>query len=1016
MERENFTPPELTGQGQNTYPKDRGNIMPDGGSGLPESNTSQGSQQPSERHINQARQVANSENTPEPLRRAAQDWLSSLNLAAGRGSNIPEGFTEGPPNIPADENIDMSQARPANGPRDPRTSDNVDMGAVNFADLLAQAVKAGNISAQDEINKQRRSKEQAENVVERIEQNISRYGNPNERDLDEALLASTRKEREQFFDRLFLALDSRPEEFSDQIMGPLTAPGSAYEGFITALNRLASSEKHTERREEFAEDLRRFQKEFQARKVIHDVTAILYIPGIKAESLFGYVEKFESSLVDMVFTTPGIRQMVDLYEYSIRESMATHKHQGYLDPEKIRSKVLSSVDDEGIERRTVTEAEIDIRTKDLFRSLMQNGMIKSRTKDGREFTVQGLQEWEIDRLFNFARGELIASGRLISLAAESKLPPAPTRFASAFLQDLVQEYSALKHLNAKWGITAEALAAYLYEGSTGNVEADRLLKRWNPKELDEMWKRYNDNPDKLLNSLEHTFYLGRMNPNRAGDVWTWMSWRADNRSDVPTMVQNFIIEGQKKQANRWNVMHPPSSTQPSAEEYIRFLEDPAFEVKDLDEEEFFGMTKEARDKLKHEREHHLKKREDAWREAYPNAIGIDEFEKFYKEYEKWTGTGYRFEKMRGSLDKAVDYTAHYHGDKAHEEKERAETIEKGMKLLKRISEIQGHRFYGISEHIRKRVESAIAQNPQMKDNLAIVLGDVQLAEAAMLNAREDLLEAGIGFDQVQLAMPGFDFFEKAITGEAKGKDGIAISREDRIKLAKEFVEIMKRDFEANETKYKREFISHREYTHGFVLWTGDVPIDEYNAASVGPTGAFVRRARDNKNQALATGAETKMLDNLKNVHSIEQLIEHFEEIFGHIDHYDRGKAQQAIAEKAYGILKFYKSDSITKIPAFGLAWKTFVGVEKESFARMVYGPHALAMESSDIAKVIDHLAHTKKISHEWEKWLKDKLGASDKHLYYELGLDAGELGFLALLYQLVDVIGDEIGAGIQDAA
>jgi len=998
--------PELTAQGQNTYSRSEGNNMPEVGNGpdqgpTPESAAGTGGASASpEAWIAQLKSVAESEDAPAERREGARKILTGLSqMAGGEGGN---GGTSNKDTATGGEGEEA--------PKPKRKGREIDENA---------------------------------SIIEKLQVLTTKYGG-NEHDIDTTLASSNREERGQFFNNIFLALDSQPSQFSDVLMGPMTGPGSQWDGFIQAMGRVAMgptgaelAAKDPEAFREIKEDYEKFQKEADARKVLHDVTAILYLPGVKGETLFGYTEKFESSLVDMAFTTPGIREMVDMYEFAIRESMATHEHRGYLDPEKIRSRVKSEtyIDRDGVERGKVTvePSEIDARAIELFKEMVNKGLIKSRTKDGREFTLDDLKPWEITRIFNIARGSMIASGRIVSLAAESKLPPGPTRSASAFLQDIVQEYSALKHLNGKFGITSEALAAYLYKGTTGNVEADSLFKRWNPKELKEMWDRYHDDPEKLLNNLSNVFYLGRMNPNRAGDVWTWMSWRAENKSDAVTMVQNFLLEGEKKMVDRWNDTH---ETGPRAEEYIAYLDNPDFKFKFTDEE-FFELSKEERNALKHEREAKMVKMKDAWKKAHPNAIGIEEFEKFYEEYQNWSGTGFRFEKMRGDLDKAMDYTQHEHGvSEAEQHKKDRKTIDDAMKLMKRMAALQGHRLYTVSEHVRKRIDEAAEKaHPEINKHMKnIVLRDVQLTESAFLNAREKILNAGIFFDQAELDMTsqGFDFFAEAIREDIAYTDDKGethtLTRDQRIKMAKEFVGLVKEDFHHEEEhhgkigegdhavrgKYFEEFVKKREYTHGFVLWTGDVPIDEYNATSVGQTGAFVRRARDNKNQGLATGAETKLLDNLKNIHNVQQLEEVFEEIFASIDHYDRSKAQQAIAEKMMGILRFYKADSLTKIPFLGLAWKA-ANAKNVSFARMMYGPEALALESSEINKLIRHFAHTKKITHEQERWLMDKLGATNKHLAYELGLDATELTSMAIFMQLIALIGQELAAGVQDA-
>lgn len=989
MNSENYIHHELTPQGQNTYSNSEGNNMPDAAS--PDLGpTSPQDSGVNDAYLAQVQRVAMSENSPPGLREAAFRYLTELNRATGEG----QGFIE---------DLISPQAQPSEPPREGAVPQGPD--GVRILQDISDTLKAGN-----------RERQYPADPVERAIQLVmeGRGGAL----LEQTILTLSRNQRDHVFNSLFRAVDSREDEFTQEIFGQISRSGRAYDEFISVMEGLVASNKITDPRlkAEFVQDFERYKKEKTMRLVIHDVTAILHVPGIKAEQFFGYVEKFESSLLDMALTTKGVRQMFDLYEYAIRESMAMND--GILDPEKIRNRVDSVIDvSTGEKKSRVVPSVIEERAKQLFKEMMERGLIKDRARDGQEVVIQGLADWEVDRIFNVARGVTIASGRMISLAAESNLSPKDNRFASGFLQDLVQEYSALRHTSAKWYITAEALAAYLYKGTTGNFEKDNLFKRWNPHELKEMWARFQEDPDKVLKSLNEVFYLGKINPNRAGDILTWISWRGVNKSDVKTMFQSFLQEGERKMVRRWNTANRGGAN-PSAETYLAFMKDARFKVPDISDEDFFNMTKEERKARKERLEHALQNRSEVWAREHPNAIGIDEFEKYYQEYTNWTGTGFRFEKMRAGLEKAVDYATH--GDHHEEQKQ----VQDAMTLLKRISEIQGHRLYGKSMYIRKRVKGAIEADPQLKDaeKLRIALGDMQLAESAMLNAREELINSGILFNDVQLDMAsqGFDFFERGIGGDAIERDQngnvskIIMTRAERIANAKKLAKIMRDDFTHNESKYHEEFIVKREYTHGFVLWGGDVNIDEWNALAVGATGALVRRARDNKNQALATGEEAKMLDNLKNIHDPKQIIEHLEKIFAPIDHYDRGKAQQAVAEKLAGVIRFYKADSLTKLPlGLGLAYKMFKG-GKISFAKMMYGPHALAMESTDINLIIEHLAHTKKITHEQETWLKDMSGASKKHIAWELGLNFLELGLMAFFMEMMSMTFSEIAEGAQE--
>ncbi len=757
--------------------------------------------------------------------------------------------------------------------------------------------------------------------------------------------------REDYFNDIFALVDVKPYDFWDRAFDQLNDGAREYYfnqvilnglrgrwenipigrgdlggrinvGLVQErLNETSPGKTVDELMAELRADFDRFQRERQVRKTLHDVNAILYLPSVKAEQLYESMQQFDSASGDLALSIPGVREMRNVYENVLREIMS--ENDGYLVPEKVLGRPTTVIDG-GKSKIVYQPAEAERRAKKRFQEMVEAGLLMTRAKtklpDGKwetKIKLDPSRPWEIDRIFTLARGMMIMEERLISLAAESSLPGNDLRFASGFLQDVIQGYP-WKHLLSKWGITQEALAAMLFENKHDKGLSD-LFKGWDPKKLKETYEKVVGDPKNfkaIEDSLDQTFYLARQNPNRAGDLYTWISWRGVNQPDVPSMLQDFLLKGRQKMEERWVDSHPG--------------------------------------------------------ETVPDSV-LD-------EYTKWTGTGFRFEKLRVNLAKFNDHT-----EKGHKEFKTA--LGEARQLLGRMVDLQPHRIYLVSRWVKERVDATLS--PEQKETLGRDLENLSYVETAFLNAREELLDEGKTFDTLTI-QDMEQFYDKSISNPVERQ------------RAKDLALKIRQDYERENEKgagdsnlYLKEFVYHRENTHGFVLWSGDGPADEFNFSALGATGGFARRARDNNNHAKAAEAEVALLDNLKNITHPDQLMASLFGIWSNIDHYDRGKARQAIAEKAEGYIKFYKATWKTNLPlGFALERGT-----KASYARMVYGPHAAAWESSDIRYFIDKMEHAQMITKEQAHDLMKYAGATNKHVLFEGVLGLGQL--LVLVGMLV---------------
>lgn len=704
---------------------------------------------------------------------------------------------------------------------------------------------------------------------------------------------TNKKERDRYFDHFFSLVDATPHQFFSEIWNRNLNRVYAYDNFIELIGNAAvgdfestgimpadlgldpnSPEKLEKFREDLNEDLARYQAERTLREHLHDVNAALYLPGLKAKQLYEHMQNFKSEEADLAWRTPGVLQMARIYEEVLREDMA--KNEGYLRPESVLGYIDSVQDENGSEViNKVTRGEIETEVRKRFMGMVDSGQVVVKNQRGQAVPLKkgDFEDWKIDKIFTMAKGMSIINLRLISIAAESKLPPLSARYTSLFLQDIIATFSPFVHLEGKFQIGGKAIAPYLFKSEP----AKRFLgmfTEWDPTTLNDILKKFEEDGLQAILDSPDFLYIQKLNPNMAGDLFTWLSWRANDDKSVPSMIQRYIMRGEERmQARIVNKIKP---------------------------------------------------------------AGISE-EEYKKEYANWIGTGLNFERLRGRLTKLDPHKSwgenkRILGEKANSKKSFTETqkeaekrikdakeildaMDKADKLLERMATLQPHRLFLKSEAIRKRLGLS-------NEAISRIMKNLSLAEETLLRNREELLDQGKTFSTVSL---DFSVIPEAERAEAQN-----------------FAESLKRDFETNKDKYHEEFVLRREYKHGFVLWDGDAPKDEFNFTALGQPGV-ARRARDAASQEEAWTEEIKLLDGLEHVHTIEDLVKALEGIHKKVDDYDKEKAQLTTAEKAEAFAQFFAEASFTKVPIFGQIERMFG--PNVSVAKIVFGHDAPAWSS-----------------------------------------------------------------------
>lgn len=817
-------------------------------------------------------------------------------------------------------------------------------------------------------------------------------------------LISEREKRDEVFNDLFAGVDSTPHEFFDRAFNPLTY-GMRYETFMdlireASVGKLEGSEHLTDDlRKDLAGDFIRYQTERRVRQTLHDVNAAVYITSLTGEQLYEHMQNFSSELQDFAFRETGVKQMTDILEQSIRESM--QKRDGYLDPQQIAPQPKTRVGEDGVPRTIVEVGEIELNAKARFRERLAAGKIVVTDNDGVAHPIapNGLQPWEVDRIFTVARGMMISTERLISLAAESKLPK--DSFASLFLNDIVKTVSPYQNAIGKFGVSEKDIAAYLYkqdERASSESKSGRLhslfgfLERWSPSALKEVLKKYESGPyDNFMNDIQNENdmrYIMLRNPNRAGDIFTWLSWRMQESPDNISMSQAFLQKGRDAMAKRvrerfgmpatnLNVQSPNIDYEWNLSEK-QVIEGKLPEKGEIITANLFNQLRQAGN-------------------LPPQWENIKDFHKYLNEYSNWLGTGLRLERIRTSLSMKEDELR----ELRKLDKKKASDVDgnrvKGETILKQMIGLQPHRLYMVSADIQARINYrlfGVKLGSQLSEEqqavLSSTLDDLQLVEQALLADRENLLDRGLTFDGLTL-----DGHYEAIVDADPAR---AVERRNR---AMEFAKLIREDFAINELKYRDEFLRmKREWKHAYVLWSGDAPVDEFNATVLGPNAAVARRARDNKAQGEAVTLEVKLLQALKDAATPDQIYGMLAPIYSKVTDYDAGKAKQVIAEKVEGIIKFYQADTLTNVPVLGELMRQ-TGLA--SFAQLTYqSKRAGVWQASDCNYLLDQL-----VSHNYlERWqynaLKAKVHASKADVAVDISSTMSQFVAVALAWYLAE--------------
>lgn len=351
---------------------------------------------------------------------------------------------------------------------------------------------------------------------------------------------------------------------------------------------------------------------------------------------------------------------------------------------------------------------------------------------------------------------------------------------------------------------------------------------------------------------------------------------------------------------------------------------------------------------------------------------VGHFRDELNEYENWIGTGIKFERMRSDIDYGKP-------------EKKAKAIERAKKLLPRIVDLQPDKIFLKSEHVQDRVmkqlrtewdadcmKEGVFSEEVFQEKLRETLENLNMMQEDLYKKRDKrVLEEGKSFyghgedhhGRVELDLDliydphagpdgtpppapiGPDGRDLEMPKEYQAHVEAFESKKKQRTRVEQFMQIMKDDFEQYKEKgtvidgkpsigYLDEFITNREFYHGFCLWSGDAPVDEFKMEAVGQTGAFARAAGDNLAAKKGAEATNQLMSNLKTIRVPEDSYEYLKEIYSAVLTHDGDLASKRMTEVAMMLMQWYGADWKASIPIVGGVQKWF---GRSSMAQRAYG-------------------------------------------------------------------------------
>lgn len=332
------------------------------------------------------------------------------------------------------------------------------------------------------------------------------------------------------------------------------------------------------------------------------------------------------------------------------------------------------------------------------------------------------------------------------------------------------------------------------------------------------------------------------------------------------------------------------------------------------------------------------------------------------EDKEWIGTGVWIEKERGNLRDLNKV--------APDEKESAVLAEQRIRSnLVKIANIQPLKLFFNVKELQAKVLGGLGKT--MKDEE--LRGDLDMLVLLQEKAAQDrVLEIDL-----------------AIVEDAGQRQRIG-----------ELVRLVREEFlQRGGVERFIENLRDREWRLPFNFGTDDVPFDKYNFGRTGGT-SLARRWRDIGSEKKAADALTgKLITGMDSFKKADDIIPVLREIYNGIAGYDEDTARQSILMLSEGIIKFYKKQWWSRLPAgFGALLGSVTG--KASYAQIAFTRDAMAWDEIDVNEFKRKLRDQNMLTPEQEQELGRRTGGNKLDVAYGFVRTFAPLAALALLYYL----------------
>lgn len=570
---------------------------------------------------------------------------------------------------------------------------------------------------------------------------------------------------------------------------------------------------------------------------------------------------------------------------------------------------------------------------------------------------EDMQDWEIKRAVSLARGLNIATGRTFEIVAFGGLPK-ETPLVSWWANNVIKRIAFFKQI-ARYNVGYERNRILAYK-------LDEKSFSWNPKELKEMSAI--QIVDRFGTESEKDVLMDQDNPTNIGSIYTQTGWRwGKDEITVAGVVSDLLNKYPLNPLigiGMWLEKERKMWSNPVNKEWHASME--ADEKRDL--LDMFG-DEAAAIKSKGQRAGFV------IRKNLELAADITPLKLFYNLH------GLRADVL----------LKHYSSEVVEDIEESAITHERKGQILFR------------SNNAGRALSNDFSSLALAQESL---LGKRVKAYQDWVNAGRKKEERPNFYTQyADLETEIREIFKGVKPEENRTEQVIALARH----IKEEFLlyerpidrDNLNKGMRGGHLETLMNNLRHKGWKIPWVFGTDDIPYNLFNFAKTGGS-SLDRRWGDIESAEKAVGGMEQLIMKMTEFHTQDDIIKALNEIYQALRGHDEGVAAATIFRLSEGIIKFYKKDVLSRLPAGLGEFLGFVGGEA-SFAQIAYGRQQMAWDEIDIDSFLKRL-HAAGLLGEGDlgleriEILRDHTGAEKWNMAIAISRTAGGLGLLGFLY------------------